>query len=41
MTDTSFEIVGAHAVEIQTVTVKKKWFQGKPWYPLFFWGWFF
>ena len=30
MTDTSFEIVGAHAVEIQTVTVKKKWFQGKP-----------
>ena len=30
MTDTSFEIVGAHAVENQTVTVKKKWFQGKP-----------
>ena len=40
MTDTSFEIVGAHAVENQTVTVKNG-FRENPWYPLFFWGWFF
>ena len=30
MTDASFEIVGAHAVEKNVPIEKKKWFQGKP-----------
>ena len=30
MTDASFEIVGAHAVEKNAPAGKKKWFQGKP-----------